>query len=389
MIIVRSFALALGSLLVGCKFAPVGAVVDDATPPGGEPAIDPDAPPPPDTPPPPDAPPDAPLPSAACFGTFATICLPALPATPRQFNGGQNVIVDTDTSALCALTAEGTTVDACVVAATSVTVDGTLVARGSRPLVVLATEGDVVVNGAGKIDGSSRRGQPTGAGANPAGCNPGAMAATAGGGGFGGSYGGAGGSGGTGGSGNGGVAAGAAQPTVLAGGCRGGDGGGALGTGGSGGGALLLIATGQISINGTIEASGAGGLGAGLSASIVAGGGGGGSGGMIVFDAPQFEFNNGALIAQGGGGGEGNTTVLAGDVGDDPNPGQPGAPAAGGSGGGGGDGGSGATGGPADSGGSGGALSGGGGGGGGTGFIIVRATGVVINGPERISPPAS
>ena len=102
-------------------------------------------------------------------------------------------------------------------------------------------------------------------------------------------------------------------PTLLRPGCRGQDGAGAAlgargGRGGPAGGAVYVAAKAGITINGTIAANGAGGMGGGAQA----GGGGGGSGGMISLEAPTVA-RNGKLFANGGGGGEGGI-FAAGEV---------------------------------------------------------------------------
>jgi hypothetical protein len=261
-----------------------------------------------------DAPPDIGTDGLACYGAgVVSICPLSPPAAPLDV--ASSTILDTDTSPLCIAYA-GTSPGAfCVIAGTSVSVaaGATFNARGMRPLVVLST-GSIVVDGT--VDVASRRAQPPGAGANPVVCAPG-TAATGNAGGPGGSFGGSGGAGGA-----GGVNDGAATPagpttaaTMLRGGCRGGAGGGATaGMAGNGGGAMYLIGT-TITINGTLNASGAGGE----PAMGPAGGSGGGSGGMIGLDAPTVLTGAMARVfANGGGGGEGGTDNKDGDQGDDP-----------------------------------------------------------------------
>jgi hypothetical protein len=112
----------------------------------------------------------------------------------------------------------------------------------------------------------------------------------------------------------------AAPSKILRGGCPGGKGGIGTGTtrtlGGPGGGAIYLVARGTLTINGAIDASGAGGNGG---SSTKAGGGGGGSGGMIVIHAGTIALGaNGAVAANGGGGGGGGGVAAGGSDGDDP-----------------------------------------------------------------------
>jgi hypothetical protein len=97
-------------------------------------------------------------------------------------------------------------------------------------------------------------------------------------------------------------------PTVLRGGCPGGNGAaaedGGTPVGGPGGGALMLTARTSITIDGGINAGGAGGRG--CYDGNRAGGGGGGSGGMIILESVTLNLDaNGVLAANGGGGGGG------------------------------------------------------------------------------------
>src|SRR5687767_6832776 len=125
--------IAIAALVASCGYSTPSAITGDEGGPSeaGVDAIDAiDAPP--------DAPIDAP-PAVACFGDFTTMCLAALPGQQLSLNGTDTLILDTDTSPLCEPVAEGSQVDACVVVGTSVQIDGTISARGSRPLVVIAT----------------------------------------------------------------------------------------------------------------------------------------------------------------------------------------------------------------------------------------------------------
>lgn len=316
---------------------------------------------------PPD-PPDAP-PGLACFGAGLVSICPSSPANTPVVLGTMQI--DTDTSPLC-VSYSGTSPGAfCVIAGSSVSVPEAITAVGSRPLVLLAT-GSMTIDGT--IDAASHRGQPAGAGGNAMTCVAEA-AATGLQGGPGGSSGTRGGTGGRSTGGGPGPAASAANTvTTLQGGCAGGDGAGTQpGIRGSGGGAVYLIAGTAITINGTINASGAGGG----PATEIAGGGGGGAGGLIGLDAPSVVVGAAAqLFANGGGGGEGGTQNKDGNAGEDPP--TPTAVANGGAnaspkGGDGGDGAAGML--DARSGQSGGACDkgpvGGGGGGGGAGVILV------------------
>ncbi len=203
--------------------------------------------------------------------------------------------------------------------------DATLRVIGSKPLII-ASASTIEIDGV--IDVSSRRGEPFGAGANPAACDatkavPGANETTTGGGsggGGGGAFQGSGGGGGPGGAlleNPGGIGGKHAPvPRVVRGGCNGAASGKAgpdpqvsppsnantVALGGAGGGAIQLTARTSITIRGVVVASGAGGEGAPLHSAT--GGGGGGSGGYIGFDAPKVSFIDAArIVANGGGGG--------------------------------------------------------------------------------------
>ncbi len=274
--------------------------------------------------------PDGPI-NANCFGQFGTVCLQTLPRAPFSI-GNTTSTVMTDTLASCEMVTNGTNVTGCVISGTSMTIDGNLIGQGARPLILIATEGPLVVDNL--IDVASHRDPIVrGAGANPNGACNGAQIATDDAGGPGGTLGGAGGDGGAGEIGLVVPAAAAAAPTSLRGGCQGGAGGTASAStdGGHGGGALWLVSKERITINGVINASGAGGAGGAGDALDDHGGAGGGSGGMIVLDAPVIEIG-GVVLAIGGGGGGGSDGVFSGDDGADPNPANPGQPALGGQG---------------------------------------------------------
>jgi hypothetical protein len=259
-------------------------------------------------------PPDA----QQCFGPFLNVCLSALPTMPIVVSAvDSDLDINTDTGAVASQCDPGISTS-CVVAATAITVAATkkIRARGARPLVLVALANLELF---GEIDvSSSTDGTVRGAGASMVVCanaNP-PVPATGASGGFGGSFGGRGGDGEAV-SGNRGEAAPAvAFPSNLQGGCPGGA--GASGSaGGLGGGAVGIYAA-TITLDGRINASGAGGRGG---PQLRGGGGGGGSGGMIVLDVPQSAItlgSNGRLFANGGGGAEGGTGTGTG-VGDDGN----------------------------------------------------------------------
>ena len=255
-----------------------------------------------------DATPDA---SGPEYGTFIKVGFPSISDVPTAtITWTNNMTIDTDGS--CD-TRNNQASRYCVIVGSSITLASgkTLTVHGSKPLVLLATS---TFDLEGTIDVSSKRGGTPGAGAATS-C-PNTTAAAGNSGGFGGSFGGKGGDGGTiaGATPDGtkGIAAPALPtlPTYLRGGCPGGNGSsttaGTAPAGGSGGGAVLIIAVNMIQMNGTINASGAGGRGGPM---IESGGGGGGSGGMIVLDTPLIVPGAGPiwLFANGGGGGQGGT----------------------------------------------------------------------------------
>jgi hypothetical protein len=299
-----------------------------------------------------------PLDAQACYGTgLVHVCFATQPSGDLSLPA----TIDTMNSSMCD---ENASTTACVIAAANITVAGTTVARGARPLVLVATN---AIRIDGLLDVASHRGAMPGAGANAADCN-GGTPATGRGGGAGGSLGGAGGAGGNSGA-TGGGGAGATIATFH-GGCpgqKGAAGGGAIG--GSGGGAVYLIA-GSITVGGMINASGAGGDGGAVNQH--AGGGGGGSGGFIGLESATISIA-GSVMANGGGGGEGSATG-AGNPGTDPTAAGTQAPGGKNGSGNGGDGGAGSAGAKltGDSGdAAGGAGDGGGGGGGGAGILRV------------------
>jgi hypothetical protein len=245
-----------------------------------------------------------------CFGSFVRVCFDSLanvPTMPAMLPSDLTIEIDTDSSPLCDQNNDRKG-DFCVVAGAGITLAATksIRAYGTKPLVVLSTT-TMTLEATSTVDVSSNRGigpVATGAGANSAMCTSGAAPEFAGGG-YGGSFGGKGGNGEqlTGATVTSGVAAPAltSPPTILRGGCPGGNGDASGGAGGAGGGAVALIAGTSIQVDGTVNASGAGGKGGPATQS---GGGGGGSGGMIVLDAPSITAT-GSLFANGGGGGQG------------------------------------------------------------------------------------
>ena len=237
-----------------------------------------------------------------CYGTgLVTACFLQPPM------GSVSLPATIDTGGSMCSTAVVGTAPWCVIAGDTITAATDTAVTGSQPLVVIATG---TINVMGTIDVSSHMLPSTqiGANADAAGCALGTAPVTASAaGGAGGSFGGLGGNGGDGTASSHGIAGNAFTPTALRGGCPGqkGDNGATTGVGGNpghGGGALYLIANTSITVQGVINASGAGAVGGTFPA---AGAGGGGAGGMIGFDAPTVTVT-GTVFANGGGGGEGS-----------------------------------------------------------------------------------
>jgi hypothetical protein len=220
--------------------------------------------------------------------------------------------IDTDTITCTQVLPMTNGPDACVLAAQNLQLDTTIRVTGTRSLVLFAATDLVLTSnsvlkaqsdGSGLGPGLSLASCPANGGTNGYGN------ASGGGGGAGGNFQGSGGLGGAGAHASGGQVGASPALAVVRGGCPGGPGGndaianpGAVG--GSGGGAIYLLAGRSITINGTINASGASGQGG--SAATGAGGGGGGAGGMIVLDAPTVSVGTtGSAFALGGGGGGG------------------------------------------------------------------------------------
>jgi hypothetical protein len=259
---------------------------------------------------------------SACYGTgLVRACFDA----PPTGNQTLNATINTTSSTLC--DTDPRNAAWCVIAGATISVQGTVTATGTKPLVLVST-GTITVSGV--LDVASHRAVGSvGAGANPTACLAG-TAPTMNSGGAGGSFGGTGGTGAATGGGAGGVAAAAmTSPTALRGGCPGQKGGSTGGgNGGNGGGATFLIAS-SISVIGSINASGSGGINANANSS--SGGGGGGAGGYIGLEAQTVTIA-GQVFANGGGGGEASGTSSTGvPGGDSPDALTPGAGGAGGS----------------------------------------------------------
>ncbi|HET7503063.1 MAG TPA: hypothetical protein VFK02_18710 [Kofleriaceae bacterium] len=309
--------------LAGCGFKATPSETGNGAPAGGG---EPEAPPIDAPEPPPIEIDGAPLDGAAaevCLGSFVRVCVdPPLSATTLTQQA--NPSIDTGTSSLCVPYTSTPHVDACVITGQSITIPpgNTISVIGRRPLILFAT-GSITISGV--LDAASHQGGASGPG-NNLGCpttgftNP-ADGGITGGGGWGGTFGTAGGNGGNGAAGSGGIAPPAFPPTTLRGGCPGSDGANGAGNGrgfhGRGGGAVALLAAQTITIDGTLNASGAAGRGADARGGLFnstsgSGGGGGGSGGMIVLEAGAVN-TPGKCFANGGGGGEGATTSDGGD----------------------------------------------------------------------------
>ena len=208
----------------------------------------------------------------SCYGNgLLNVCFDD--PLPAQFVPSPTLLTDDDGTCTKVVTVGTRTL--CVVAAQTIELASDLRATGNRPLVLIAAT-TLTLDAGFTIDVASRDGSNTGAGGNDAACVAPSTPegdTGGGGGGAGGSFGGKGGDGGIGdGNNNGGfdgtaapgIATDAVTPTVVRGGCKGGVAGGdspnnAGRAGGSSGGAVYLIAGTVLTINGTIDASGAGG----------------------------------------------------------------------------------------------------------------------------------
>jgi hypothetical protein len=197
---------------------------------------------------------------------------------------------------------------------------------GALPIAIIAWH-DITILGELDVNSTTNGADPAiGPGGNSprcpsaaAGPQPGTASGGGDGGGGGGGFGAAGGAGGSGDDGlGGGGAAGfdraLRSPPIVEGGCAGAASQGANGvpgTGGAGGGAIALIALGDLTVSGVINAGGAGGGGALTGGQT--GGGGGGSGGMIKLEASLVAVTSTATLAanggQGGGGNDNNSAM--------------------------------------------------------------------------------
>lgn len=372
-------------LVAACSFSPATSAVQAGGDGGTKDASMPDAP---------HVWMDAPPAANLCFGAQPYyFCLDPLPT--QAITLPSTIKTDTDQCIGGTIATLGTNQQVCVYAGTTVTINATNVS-GKLPLVI-ASLGDIAVNGLLDVSSRNRKGPN----ANSMYCTytnvNGQASNNGGGGGAGGSFASAGGAGGAGGGGAAGASTGAAGTSVLRGGCHGGDGGdgnqGRGGNGGDGGGAVYLVARGTITVSSTIDASGQLGRGGELGQNgnnAGAGAGGGGSGGMILFHAMRLTVpGGGRLVANGASGGGGGSPGGNGVDGRNPDPTMPSVAPRGGNGNpngsNGGDGAVGTSTGHDSS--TAGDSGGGGGGGGGVGMIKVLAGGVP--GPNaNISPPA-
>jgi hypothetical protein len=370
----------LGLLLGGCSFHSSSAPADGHGSDSGMIDADIDGPI--------DGPPDA-MPDAARqdFGTGVwTVHVPTLPTAGVALPA----MIDTGTSPLCSTDAAFTDASqpaACVIVGTTITTPGNTNVRGSKPLVLVATDSVTIDK---NLDVAAHRGQAVPAGGNWSGCgSPGSGAdhTTGAGGGAGGSFITKGGDGGAGDGGNasaGTAAVALGTPAFLHGGCPGSHGGdGSQNAAGiaNGGGAIYIVAANSITISSLVNASGSGAVGGGHAS----GGGGGGSGGMIVLYAPQIDAS-GNLLANGGGGAGGGDNNSDGMNGSDEMIAMPlvAPPGGNGPGGAGGDGSTNGTGGTSAANGA--NNDGGGGGGGGAGFIGIN---VAVTGGTYTPPPTT
>lgn len=240
-----------------------------------------------------------------CFGNESGLFRPCIssPQGDLRLSGD----LETTTDARCSMIAQSTGTPVCVIAAENIEVTGPLVARGTSPLVLVAS-GAIQVGAA--IDASSNAGR-RGAGAQGM-CGTagqGTDAVNGGGGGAGASFAFAGGGAAPGGGDN--ATAHAPDPVELLvdvrGGCTGYRGGlstsagGTAAIGGRGGGAVYLIAGQQIRVLAPINVSGSGGA-----AGPVRGGGGAGTttaGGSGVDPSTHMFGGNGGVSGITGGGG--------------------------------------------------------------------------------------
>jgi hypothetical protein len=273
-----------------------------------------------------DAPDHAIADARACWDIGMSVCFTTPPSGSLTLSGA----LDTTAGAMCSSMFS----DDCVIAAETITIAAStsFTVTGTRPLVLAATDRLTI---AGTLDVASHVATPalSGPGAAIAACGqfasiPDTNGTDGTGGGAGGSFGGVGEAGGSNASGaHGGGKAPAIPGKEFRAGCRGQDGANpaaTFGLGGAGGGATYLIGGTAIEITGTVNASGAGGLGGectdpcnNTTSGKAHGGGGGGTGGMVVLDSPSIS-NTGVIFADGGGGGEGASHTQSGLSGTDP-----------------------------------------------------------------------
>lgn len=242
---------------------------------------------------------------SACYGSGdIQICFDAPPTGVITSPDERPIVTTTGTGCQITTGLRAGPSSVCVIAGSDVDVVAgtTMQATGSRPLVIVAT-GSITIEGTLSVASTSAG--VIGAGADSCASGPGQPGQGAGGG-AGGSFGTLGGAGGRT---SGAFGGDAGLPALLTvrGGCSGGAGGAdaggdAGGAAGAGGGAVYLLAGNQVTVDGRVDASGAGGDAAPMTST--GGGGGGGAGGYIGIDAPTIVLG-GLVIAAGGGGGGG------------------------------------------------------------------------------------
>jgi hypothetical protein len=278
-----------------------------------------------------------------CLGAnlLGRVCFPTMPTAVLRIAGTMTINTTSTNVGNCSeIRAQSGGPPLCIVAAETIEIasGGTLRGIGANPLVLFAAR---TISVAGTLDVASHFGETIGgvpvlgAGTrNAAECNAigvdgkpsdgGNQGFNGGGGGAGGSFGSLGGAGGNGRGGvRGGVGVAGAAPVTLIGGCPGGHGGdgtdgGGGAEGGNGGGAAYLLAGDSVSIDGKINASGAGGSAGGPGDFSAGGGGGGGAGGMLVLEATRITATGSLFANGGGGGGAGTTEGNSGGPGGDP-----------------------------------------------------------------------
>lgn len=253
-------------------------------------------------------------------GLMESTCFDPVPRPTSVLAGA----FDTDATE-CNVPLDGRT-DVCIIAAESISIQGTLLVTGSRPLVLWSAS-TISMSVGTKID-IAAHGLTPGAGSDDASCplvdgnSNTTITPELGAGGCGGPFGGAGGAGGAARNKTAATVITTCAPVVQAldrvrGGCRGGHGGISNGVGslngGLAGGAVYLMARGDITVAGTIDARGERARPANANPSLLAGGGGGGSGGLIAFETPAtLNLDGSVLNALGGGGSSGTGSISPG-----------------------------------------------------------------------------